>query len=79
MSFDLNELFSFIINVEKSEFFLKKTPTDYIAICFRIVTVQDWSKISLADAVCPLGTLNFSRFIDIDNLLVKKSKINAAG
>ena len=35
-------------------------------------TVQDWSKTSLANAVCPLRTLNYSNVIDIDILLVKK-------
>ena len=35
-----------------------KTPTDYNPNCFLILTVQDFTKTSLAIAVCPLGTLN---------------------
>ena len=52
--------------------------TDYNPIYFWIVTVHDWSKTSPANAVCSLGALNYSNVIDIDILLVKKSKIDAA-
>ena len=40
--------------------------------------MQDWSKTSLANVYCPLGTLNFSNVIDMDNLLFKNSKTNYA-
>ena len=45
---------------------------------FWIVTVQYWYKTGPAKNDCPLGTFNFSNVIDIDILLAKKSKINAA-
>ena len=45
---------------------------------FWILTVQDWYKTSPANADCPLGIFNFSNVIDIDVLLIKKLKINAA-
>ena len=60
------------------EIFLKKKPTDYNPNCRSIVKGQDWSKTSSANAVLPLGTLNFSNCMDIVILLVKKLKINAA-
>ena len=58
-------------------FFIKK-PTVYNPNYFWIIPVQDWSKTSPANAVCSLRTLNYSNVIDIDFLLVKKSKIDAA-
>ena len=54
-----------------------KKPTDDNPNYFWIVTVQDWYKTSPANADCPLGLFNFWNVIDIDNLLVKKSKMNA--
>ena len=71
-------MFCYLINKKKINFFFKKRPTDYNPNYFWIVTVQDWSKTSPANAVCPFRTPNFSNVIDIDILLVKKSKINAA-
>ena len=44
----------------------------------RILTVQFGYKTSPANNYCPLGIFNYSNVIDIDILLVKKSKINAA-
>ena len=57
---------------------MRKRTTDYNPNYFCIVTVQDLTKTSPANAVCPLGTINFSNVMDIDNLLAKKSKIKAA-
>ena len=68
----------FLINVKKIDFFLKKRQADYNPNHFWIIPVQDWSKISPANAVCPLGTLNYSNVLDIDILLVKNSKKDAA-
>ena len=45
-----------------------------IRINFWIVTVQDWSKTSPANAVRQLGTLKISNDIDIVNLLVIKNQ-----
>ena len=45
-----------------------------IRIIFWIVTVQDWYTTSPANDDYPLGVFNFSNFIDIDILLVKKPK-----
>ena len=42
-----------------------------------IVLVQVWSKTRLANDVGPSETLHFPNVIDIDNLLVEISKINA--
>ena len=58
----------------KKVHFSKKRPTDCNPNSFRIVTVQDWPKISPANAYCPLGTIDFSNIVDIDNLLVENSK-----
>ena len=55
-----------------------KQPTDYNPNFFRIVRVQDWSKTSPANTVQPLGTPIFSNVKDIDNFLVKNSKIKTA-
>ena len=55
-----------------------KRPTDNNPNHFWIVSIQDWSKTTPANVVCQLRKLNFSSIIDIDILLVKKSKINAA-
>ena len=52
--------------------------TDWLKSNFWIVTVQDWSKTSPACALCPFRTPFFSKVIDIDILLAKQSKINAA-
>ena len=58
----------------KKVFFLKKKrPTDYNPI-FWIVTVQEGPKTSPANTYCPLGTIDFSNVVDIDNLLVENSK-----
>ena len=54
--------------------FYKKS-TDDNPKYFWIVTVQDWYKTSMGK---PLGMFNFSNVIDIDVLLFRKSKINAA-
>ena len=54
-------------------FFLKKRPTDYNPISW-IVTVQEWPKTSPANTYSPLGTIDFSNVVDIDNLLVENSK-----
>ena len=59
---------------KKSFFFKKKRPTDYNPIFFWTVTVQEWPKTSPANTYCPLGTINFSNVVDIDNLLVENSK-----
>ena len=55
-------------------FFQKKRPTDCNPNSFWIVTVQVWPKTSPAIAYCPLGTIEFSNIVDIDNLLVENSK-----
>ena len=41
---------------------------------FWIVTVQKWTKISLAIVVCPLRKPNCSNVIDIDNLVIERIK-----
>ena len=72
-------MFGYLFNVEKIElFFFKKRPTDYNPNYFWIIPVQDWSKTTPANAVCPLGTLNYSNVANIGILLVKKSKLDAA-
>ena len=58
---------------KKHQFFCEKKPTGYNPNSFWIVAVQDWFKTSHANVVRALGTLNV---IDIDNLLVKKKKLN---
>ena len=58
----------------KKGLFSKKRPTDCNPNSFLIVTVQDWLKTRPANAHCPLGTIDFSNFVDIDNLLVENSK-----
>ena len=65
-------------NLKRSNFFFQKRPTVYNPNYFWIIPVQDWSKTSPANAVCSLRELNYSNVIDIDFLLVKKSKIDAA-
>ena len=70
-------MFYYLINIKKIEFFFIKNRLMTIRF-FWIVTVQDWHKTSPANADCPLGIFNFWNVIDIDILLVKKSKINAA-
>ena len=60
------------------DFFLNKKPTEENPKCFWILTVQDWYRTSPANVDCPLGLFNLWNFNDIDILLVKKSKINAA-
>ena len=64
----------YLINIKRSNFFYKK-PTDDNLNYFWIVTVQDWYRTSPAIADCPLVILHFWNVIDIDFLLVKKSKI----
>ena len=73
----LNVLF-FSLYKKRSIFFFKKGKTDYNPNAFWVVTVQDWSKTNPVKVIRPLGTFNFSNVIDIDNLLIKKSKINVA-
>ena len=68
----------YLINIKKIEFFFYKKPTDDNPNYFWIVTVQGWYRTSLANADCPLVIINFWNVIDIDILLVEKSKINAA-
>ena len=68
-------MFSSLLNIKRS-FSLR--PTDFNPNTFWIVTVQDWSKTSPANAYRPLGTLNFVNLIDIENLLVKNSIINSS-
>ena len=55
-------------------FFKKKGATDCNPNSFWIVTVQDWPKTNPANAYCPLGAIDFSNIVDIDNLLVENSK-----
>ena len=45
---------------------------------FWTVTVQERPKTRPANAYCPLGTIDFLKIVDIDNLLVENSKINSA-
>ena len=71
-------MFCYLINIKKIEFFFYKKPTDDNPNYFWIVTVQDWYTTSPANADYPLGLFNFWSVIDIDILLVKKSKKNAA-
>ena len=72
------EMFGYLIIVEEIEFFFIKKTDCLQSEIFWIIPVQDWSKTSPANAVCSLRTLNYSKVIDIDLLLVKKSKIDAA-
>ena len=71
-------MFCYLINIKKIEFFFIKNRLTTIRIIFWIVTVQDWYRTGPAKAACPLGIFNIWNLIDIDILLVKKSKINAA-
>ena len=70
-------MFCYLINIKKIDFFNKK-PTDDNPNYFWTVTVQDWYRTSPANADCPLGLFYIWNVIDIDILLAKKSKINAA-
>ena len=63
---------------QKFEFFFYKKPTDNYPFYFWIVMVQDWYRTSPANADCLLGIFNIWKVFDIDILLVKNSKINAA-
>ena len=69
-------MFCYLINIKKSEFFKKKA-TDDNPNYFRIVTVHDRYRTNPANADCPLGIFNFWNVIEIDFLLVKKSKITS--
>ena len=71
-------MFCYLNNIKKDRIFFYKKPTDNKSNYFWIVTVQDWYKISPANADCSLGIFNFWNVIDIDFFLVKISKINAA-
>ena len=71
-------MFCYLINIKKRSRFFYKKPTDDNPKHFWIVTVQDWYRTSPANADCPLGLFIFWNVIDIDILLVNKSKINAA-
>ena len=55
-------------------FFLKKDRLITTRFFFWILTVQEWPKTIPANAYCPLGTIDFSNVVDIDNLLVENSK-----
>ena len=55
---------------------LRQIPTDYSPNFFWIVTVEDWTKTSVAIAVRPLRHLFVSNVIDIGNLPVKKFRNN---
>ena len=72
------EIFFYLINTKKIEFSFIKRPTGYNPSYFWIVTVHDWSKTSPDNVFCQLLTLNFSSVTDINILLFKKLKINAA-
>ena len=52
----------------------KKRPTDCSPNSFWIVTVHDRPENSPANAYCPLGTIDFSNIVEIDNLLDENSK-----
>ena len=52
----------------KKVFFQKNRQNDCNPNSLWIVTVKDWPKISPANAYCPLGTIDFSNFVDIDNV-----------
>ena len=56
----------------------KKRQNDYNPKSYWIVTVQDWPKTNPAKFYCPLGSIDFSNVVDIDNLLVENSKIISA-
>ena len=71
-------MFCYLIKTKKVQFFFYKKPTDNNPNYFWIVTVKDWYRTSPAKADCRLGIFNFWKVIDIDILLVKKSKNNAA-
>ena len=59
--------------LKKGIFFKKKT--DWLQPdFFWTVTVQEWPKTSPANTCYPLGTIDFSNVVDIDNLLVENSK-----
>ena len=68
----------YLIKIKKIEFFFNKKTTDDNPNCFWIVMVQECYRTSPVNVDCPLGTFNLWNVIDIDILLVKKSKINAA-
>ena len=68
-------MFCYLINKKRSIF--NKKPTDDNPNYFWIVTVQDWYTTSPANANRPVEMFNFWTVIDIDILLVKKSKRNA--
>ena len=68
-------MFCYLINIKNiNRIFFYKKPTDDNPNYFWIVTVQDWYKISPINADCPIRIFNFWNIIDIDILLVKKSK-----
>ena len=57
----------------KKKVFLKKRPTDYNPI-FLDCNSPRMAKTIPANGYCPLGTIDFSNVVDIDNLLVENSK-----
>ena len=60
----------FFINKKKKVLFSKEKDR---LNSFWIETVPDSPKTSPANAHCPLGTINFSNILDIDNFLVEKT------
>ena len=58
----------------KKRSFFKKKDRLISTRFFWIVTVQEWPKTIPANAYCPLGTIDFSNIVDIDNLLVENLK-----
>ena len=49
-----------------------------IRTIFLIVTVQNWFKIRPVIYFCPLGAINFSNVIVLDNLVCQKQRRTAA-
>ena len=75
LSFDM--FYSLLIKIV----IFKKNPTDCNTNSFWIVRVHDGLKTSPANAYCLLGllgTIDFSKIVDIDKFLVKNSKKNSA-
>ena len=51
-----------------------KKPTDYNPNYFWIIPVQDWFKTSPANAICLLGTLNYSNVPNIHDIFLVKAQ-----
>ena len=67
-------MFCSLLLKKKSFFFKKKDRLITTRFLLDCNSGQEWPKTSPANIYCPLGTIDFSNIVDIDNLLVENSK-----